>query len=184
MSLRGDARLTKLLPYDFICKCEMNEKVTQSPIAVCTTLRGAHVINKMARPPLSMIDRVYLGGGTDIRGFRERGAGPSENGACSKVFSTSSMKSAGCALGGSTLLAGGIHVYKPLFPPNLLFGHAFVTAGSVLPVRNVSALALLDTYNVRASGGIGEAFLRTHFRQNNIMCRHRCQSRRIRTPRA
>mgnify|MGYP001082138375 CR=1 FL=1 len=64
---------------------------------------------------------------------------------------------AGCALGGSALVVSALHLYKPLVPRDLLYAHAFITAGSVLPVRSGVGIAksLFDSNNIRASAGVG-----------------------------
>ena len=78
-----------------------------------------------------MLDRLYLGGPTDVRGFAQHGACPTVD---------------ACALGGASLLAGAVHVYRPLYPANMVYAHAFATAGN-------TQFAL---HTMRASCGVGE----------------------------
>uniref|UniRef100_A0A183GG69 Bac_surface_Ag domain-containing protein n=1 Tax=Heligmosomoides polygyrus TaxID=6339 RepID=A0A183GG69_HELPZ len=90
-----------------------------------------------------VLDRVYLGGQQDLRGFG---------------LNTLGVRSDNCCLGGGAAACGVIHLYRPLFPPQMLFAHAFAATGSVSPVRSKNIFRdLQDTQ--RVSIGFGVAFI-------------------------
>lgn len=90
-----------------------------------------------------LLDRVYLGGQHDLRGFGLNSLGARSDSSC---------------LGGGTAVAGVVHLYKSLFPPNMLYAHAFIAAGGVASLRSRSPLKdLQDTH--RVSGGVGKQHL-------------------------
>jgi outer membrane protein insertion porin family len=91
-----------------------------------------------------MIDRLYLGGPTDLRGFGPSAAGPVEN---------------GTALGGNALWAAAVHAYRPLFPPRVLYAHAFAVAGNVVSTDGGSEWRELSQ-RARATCGVGECLRR------------------------
>jgi outer membrane protein assembly factor BamA len=108
-----------------------------------------------------MIDRLYLGGPTDLRSFGQYGAGPSEYGVCvcACVCVCVSIHS-GCSLGGSALWAWALHLYRPLIPRGVLYAHAFLTAGNLMPVGSGEGGGLMRqlheaTTGVRCSAGLG-----------------------------
>jgi outer membrane protein insertion porin family len=100
-------------------------------------------VNSLADRVLHLLDRAYLGGPHDIRGFQMRSIGTRAENAC---------------LGGAASYACAIHLYRSLIPKNMLFAHAFATAGSVCSVRSRSWLRdLVET--PRTSVGIGVTFV-------------------------
>lgn len=106
------------------------------------SFQGKHVA-PMKSGRLSLIDRVYLGGHTDLRGFGHCSIGPAEDGAF---------------LGGMGSLAAAAHLYKPLFPPRYFFAHAFAAVGSVCPFSSNSSFRDVTaslTKNQRYSLGLG-----------------------------
>ncbi|CAG0914796.1 unnamed protein product [Notodromas monacha] len=94
-------------------------------------------------------DRCFMGGPLDVRGFRINGAGPHADAA---------------ALGASTKLAYGAHIYFPMpgishygFSDSFRF-HAFATAGHIGELQekpNFEELRHTLRQNLRASCGIG-----------------------------
>ncbi|KAI6188019.1 Omp85 domain-containing protein [Aphelenchoides besseyi] len=88
---------------------------------------------------LHVLDRLYLGGPLDVRGFKLNSIGP---------------RVEECALGGAFSLATTAHLYYPLYPKNMFFAHAFASAGSVVSVRSRNWLNdALDS--MRCSAGVG-----------------------------
>lgn len=106
------------------------------------SFQGKHV-TALGDREVHILDRCYLGGQQDIRGFG---------------LNTIGVKADASCLGGGASLAGVIHLYRPLIPPNMLFAHAFLAAGSVASVHARNAWQQLhDTY--RMSAGVGLAFV-------------------------
>ncbi|VDL81684.1 unnamed protein product [Nippostrongylus brasiliensis] len=92
---------------------------------------------------IHVLDRVYLGGQQDLRGFG---------------LNTLGVRSENSCLGGGAAACGVVHLYRPLFPPQMLFAHAFASTGSVAPVRSRNVWRdLQDTQ--RVSIGVGVAFI-------------------------
>ncbi|KAI6241475.1 Omp85 domain-containing protein [Aphelenchoides fujianensis] len=88
---------------------------------------------------LHILDRLYLGGPLDVRGFKLNSIGP---------------RMEDCALGGAFTLATTAHLFYPLYPKNMFFAHAFATSGSVVSVRSRNWLGdAMDT--LRVSAGVG-----------------------------
>ncbi|KAK6740544.1 hypothetical protein RB195_008791 [Necator americanus] len=92
---------------------------------------------------IHLLDRTYLGGQQDVRGFG---------------LNTLGVRSENSCLGGGAAACGVLHVYRPLFPPQMFFAHAFVSAGSVAPVRSRNILRDLQD-SQRVSVGLGVAFI-------------------------
>uniref|UniRef100_A0A0K0DN11 Bac_surface_Ag domain-containing protein n=1 Tax=Angiostrongylus cantonensis TaxID=6313 RepID=A0A0K0DN11_ANGCA len=88
---------------------------------------------------IHLLDRVYLGGQQDVRGFG---------------LNTLGVRSENSCLGGGTAVCGVLHIYRPLFPPQMLFAHMFVSTGSVAPVRSRNVVRDLQDAQ-RVSIGLG-----------------------------
>ena len=65
------------------------------------------IVQPMAGKTLHILDRAYLGGPHDLRGFDIRSIGP---------------QSRKTALGGGAAFAVGAHIYRPLVPADMV-GH-------------------------------------------------------------
>uniref|UniRef100_A0A7E4VIZ1 Omp85 domain-containing protein n=1 Tax=Panagrellus redivivus TaxID=6233 RepID=A0A7E4VIZ1_PANRE len=103
----------------------------------------ANVVHPTAGKTLHLLDRAYLGGPHDLRGFDLRSLGPREKGA---------------SLGGSAAFAVAAHIYRPLVPADMLFLHGFVTAGTVSSLQSRSWVSdVLET--PRVSAGVGVSFI-------------------------
>ncbi|CAG9794620.1 unnamed protein product [Diatraea saccharalis] len=96
----------------------------------------------------SLPDRLFLGGPTSLRGFRQRGVGPHADSQ---------------ALGGKLYWAGGVHAWGPLpftsaraGVASLLRAHAFLTAGCLCDPdeEGVSWAAGLSGARVSAGAGV------------------------------
>ncbi|VDM60858.1 unnamed protein product [Angiostrongylus costaricensis] len=92
---------------------------------------------------IHLLDRVYLGGQQDVRGFG---------------LNTLGVRSENSCLGGGTAVCGVLHIYRPLFPPQMLFAHMFVSTGSVAPVRSRNVMKDLQDAQ-RVSLGLGVTFV-------------------------
>lgn len=90
-----------------------------------------------------ILDRCYLGGQQDVRGFG---------------LNTIGVKADNSCLGGGASLAGVVHLYRPLIPPNMLFAHAFLASGSVASVHSKNLVQQLQDTQ-RVSAGFGLAFV-------------------------
>ncbi|VDN55114.1 unnamed protein product [Dracunculus medinensis] len=99
----------------------------------------ASVLTSLAGRSLHILDRLYLGGPYDVRGFNINSIGTRGNTSC---------------LGGATSFAGVLHFYIPLKPPESLFAHAFLCTGCVASVHSKNRLSDLANFQ-RISGGIG-----------------------------
>ncbi|KAL3090236.1 hypothetical protein niasHS_006688 [Heterodera schachtii] len=98
-------------------------------------------VHPTANRGIHLLDRLYLGGPFDVRGY--------------ELNSIGATKESG-ALGGSTLLSTAVHLYAPLIPKDMFFAHFFVTAGSLSPMR--SKHRLYDLWELqRVSAGLGLA---------------------------
>ncbi|KJH50834.1 outer membrane protein, OMP85 family [Dictyocaulus viviparus] len=92
---------------------------------------------------IHLLDRVYLGGQQDVRGFG---------------LNTLGVRSENSCLGGGTAACGVFHIYRPLFPPQMLFAHLFASTGSVAPVRSRNIVRDLQN-GQRVSIGLGVTFV-------------------------
>jgi outer membrane protein insertion porin family len=96
-----------------------------------------------------LMDRFYLGGGNDVRGFRLSGIGPKDD---------------DDYVGGDIYFASGISLLSKLprlSPQNPLRLHTFVNGGTVLPVDQTKPLPFKDLlYGQSISAGFG--LLYTH----------------------
>ncbi|CAI2348681.1 unnamed protein product [Caenorhabditis sp. 36 PRJEB53466] len=90
-----------------------------------------------------ILDRCYLGGQQDVRGFG---------------LNTIGVKADNSCLGGGASVAGVVHLYRPLIPPNMLFAHAFLASGSVASVHAKNVVQQLQDTQ-RVSAGFGLAFV-------------------------
>ncbi|VDN82408.1 unnamed protein product [Brugia pahangi] len=107
------------------------------------------IINTLAvHRSLHLLDRLYIGGPHDVRGFSWNTIGGRAD--CSSC------------VGGATSALGVLHIYRPLFPPEMLFAHAFVSGGTVASVD--SQHRLRDMSNaLRVTAGLGLTFLIKNF---------------------
>lgn len=64
--------------------------------------------------PLSVIDRTFLGGVTNLRGFELNGVSNTPN-----------------VVGGLASWVAGAHLYRTLVPRNLLYAHLFAVCGNI-----------------------------------------------------
>jgi len=88
---------------------------------------------------LHLLDRVYLGGPLNIRGFDHNSIGE---------------RIGKCNLGGSAGFAYGLHLYRSFFRPNL-FAHGFLTGGSVASVGSRERIKdMLETNRLSAGFGL------------------------------
>uniref|UniRef100_A0A915Q1C8 Bacterial surface antigen (D15) domain-containing protein n=1 Tax=Setaria digitata TaxID=48799 RepID=A0A915Q1C8_9BILA len=97
---------------------------------------------------LHLLDRLYVGGPLDVRGFAWNTIGGQTD-------------SSSC-VGGATSAIGALHVYRPLFPPEMLFAHAFVCGGAVVSTDSRSRFRDMSDA-LRISAGLGLAFLIKNF---------------------
>uniref|UniRef100_A0A914CZ70 Bacterial surface antigen (D15) domain-containing protein n=1 Tax=Acrobeloides nanus TaxID=290746 RepID=A0A914CZ70_9BILA len=102
------------------------------------------VVKSLADRSLHLLDRLYLGGPHDIRGFDMRSIGTRAETSC---------------IGGAASCAGAIHLYKPLYPRDMVFAHLFTSAGSVSSVRSKHRLRdIMESPRVSAGLGIAVNF--------------------------
>lgn len=106
------------------------------------TIQGKHV-RALGDREVHVLDRVYLGGQHDLRGFGLNSLGPREDSS---------------SLGGGSSTAAVLHLYKPLFPPNMVYAHAFVSGGSVASLKSKDVFTDLQE-TARVSAGIGMSFI-------------------------
>ncbi|CAJ0937090.1 unnamed protein product, partial [Mesorhabditis belari] len=100
-------------------------------------------VNSLGSKELHLLERAYLGGNQDLRGFGLNTVGVRADNSC---------------LGGGAALAGVFHLYKPLFPPQMLYAHAWIAGGSIASVRSKSAIKdMLEAQ--RSTAGIGLTFV-------------------------
>ncbi|CAL2037597.1 unnamed protein product [Caenorhabditis brenneri] len=90
-----------------------------------------------------ILDRCYLGGQQDVRGFG---------------LNTIGVKADASCLGGGATVAGVVHLYRPLVPPDMLFAHAFLASGSYASVHARNVVQQLQD-SQRVSAGVGLAFV-------------------------
>lgn len=88
---------------------------------------------------LHVLDRAYLGGPMDVRGYRINSIGP---------------RSENSVLGGAASAAFGAHVFVPLYPKDTFFAHAFTTGGTVTSIRSREWLSDISN-TMRVTAGIG-----------------------------
>ncbi|VDK88744.1 unnamed protein product [Onchocerca ochengi] len=97
---------------------------------------------------LHLLDRLHIGGPLDVRGFSWNTIGARAD-------------SLSC-IGGATSAIGVVHIYRPLFPPEMLFAHAFVSGGAVASADSRHRLRdMSDAF--RVSTGLGLTFLIKNF---------------------
>ncbi|KAI1729299.1 surface antigen domain-containing protein [Ditylenchus destructor] len=92
---------------------------------------------------IHLLDRIYMGGPQDVRGFEYSSLGTRAETSC---------------LGGAAGYGAGLHIYRPLIPADMLFAHAFITAGSVASVRSRNWIRDMSE-NPRVSAGLGLTFI-------------------------
>lgn len=92
---------------------------TTLPLNLIFSLGGQFTyVRPRGGPSLSIVDRTFLGGAVNLRGFGYNAVGPmSDN----------------CYLGGMSSWCGAAHLYRRLWP-SFLFLHGFVTVGNIHPV--------------------------------------------------
>ncbi|KAK0418194.1 hypothetical protein QR680_013425 [Steinernema hermaphroditum] len=106
------------------------------------SLQGTYV-SPIAERSLHLADRAYIGGPQDVRGFALNSIGTRARSSC---------------LGGAATAVAAAHIYRPLYPANMVFAHGFVTAGTTASVRSQNLLN--DMMEApRVSAGLGLAFL-------------------------
>jgi len=99
------------------------------------------LVQNVGHRTLHVLDRTYLGGPCDVRGFQINSIGP---------------RADNCALGGAFSVALAAHLFYPLFPRDIFFAHAFASGGSTISVRSRNWLN--DAANtMRCSAGVGLA---------------------------
>ncbi|CAJ0568519.1 unnamed protein product, partial [Mesorhabditis spiculigera] len=96
-------------------------------------------VNGLGNRELHLLDRVYLGGNQDLRGFGLNSLGTRSNNS---------------SLGAGTTAAGVLHLYQPLFPKDMVFAHAWLASGSFASVRARSAMREMIN-SQRVTAGIG-----------------------------
>ncbi|VBB32483.1 unnamed protein product [Acanthocheilonema viteae] len=107
------------------------------------------IINTLAvHRSLHLLDRLYIGGPHDVRGFGWNTIGGRADG-----FS---------CVGGATSAIGVLHIYRPLFPPEMLFAHSFVAGGAVASADSRHRLRDMSDA-LRISAGLGLTFLIKNF---------------------
>ncbi|VDN04780.1 unnamed protein product [Thelazia callipaeda] len=106
------------------------------------------IIHSLPNRSLHLLDRLYAGGPFDVRGFSWNTIGDRVDGSS--------------CVGGAASTIGVIHLYRPLFPPEMIYAHAFVAGGTVASVHSRQRFRdMLDT--VRVSTGLGLTFLFKNF---------------------
>lgn len=99
--------------------------------------------NSLGSKELHLLERTYLGGNQDLRGFGLNTIGTKADNSC---------------IGGGTAVAGVFHLFKPLYPVDMLYAHAWIAGGSVASVRSKSPIKdMLDAQ--RMTSGIGLTFV-------------------------
>uniref|UniRef100_F1L426 SAM50-like protein gop-3 n=1 Tax=Ascaris suum TaxID=6253 RepID=F1L426_ASCSU len=101
------------------------------------------LLSSLADRSLHVLDRLYLGGSHNVRGFQWNTIGPR--------IETSS-------LGGAASCVGVLHIYRPLIPAEMLFAHLFVASGALASVRSRHRLRDMSDAP-RVSAGIGLALV-------------------------
>ncbi|CAD6185749.1 unnamed protein product [Caenorhabditis auriculariae] len=103
----------------------------------------AKSLKALGENEVHILDRCYLGGQQDIRGFGLNTIGVRADNSC---------------IGGGASLAAVVHLYRPLYPPQMLFAHAFLASGSVASVRSRDPIQQLQDTQ-RVSAGLGLTFI-------------------------
>uniref|UniRef100_A0A1I7YAA7 Bac_surface_Ag domain-containing protein n=1 Tax=Steinernema glaseri TaxID=37863 RepID=A0A1I7YAA7_9BILA len=107
----------------------------------------ATYVSPVAERVLHLADRTYIGGPQDVRGFALNSIG---------------TRAGPASLGGAASAVAAAHIYRPLYPADMVFAHGFVTAGTTASVRSQNLLK--DMMEVpRVSAGVGFAFLFKNF---------------------
>ncbi|CAD5216845.1 unnamed protein product [Bursaphelenchus okinawaensis] len=97
-------------------------------------------VQNIGNRTLHVLDRVYLGGSQDVRGFEINSIGP---------------RSDNSVLGGTAAAAFGAHLFLPLYPKDVFYAHAFTTGGTVAAVRSREWISdMSETMRVTAGLGI------------------------------
>lgn len=86
-----------------------------------------------------LLDRFYIGGPNDLRGFNLNTAGPREK---------------GDSLGGDAFVTGGINVLTPLTKKAPLFLSGFINAGSAGPLTQQSVASMIQAPSISSGFGI------------------------------
>ncbi|CAI5446634.1 unnamed protein product [Caenorhabditis angaria] len=122
-----DLQAAAPLPFKFILAASLQAK----------SLKG------LGEREVHILDRCYLGGQQDLRGFG---------------LNTIGVKADQSCLGGGAALAGVVHLYRPLFPPQMLYAHAFLATGSVASIHAKNPIQQLQDTQ-RVSAGVGLTFV-------------------------
>lgn len=95
-------------------------------------------------PSVSVVDRIFLGGAVNLRGFGYNAIGPvSDN----------------CYLGGMSSWCGAAHLYKRLWP-SFLYAHGFATVGNIHAVSpSTSFSEIFKDMTVRPRFSVGAGLL-------------------------
>jgi outer membrane protein insertion porin family len=122
---------------------------------VSATLQ-CNLVQPMAGKTLHLLDRAYLGGPHDIRGFDIRSIGP---------------QSKKASLGGGASFAVAAHIYRPLRPADMVYLHGFMSAGTVSSLRSTSWMKdIIETPRVSAGLGVAVVFKNlVRFELNYVM---------------
>lgn len=117
-----------------------------APLLLGTILSASvqgSILTSLADRSLHVLDRLYLGGPHDLRGFGWNMIGTRASSSC---------------LGGATSYVAALHIYRPLVPADMLYAHAFAVSGAVVSVRSRNRFRdMLDA--PRVSAGVGLAFV-------------------------
>ncbi|TKR67748.1 hypothetical protein L596_023848 [Steinernema carpocapsae] len=106
------------------------------------SLQGT-LVSSVAERSLHLIDRSYVGGPHDVRGF---------------VMNSIGSRAGSSSLGSSATAVAVAHIYRPLIPAEMCYAHGFVTAGSTASVRSHDQIA--DMVEApRVSAGLGLTFI-------------------------
>ncbi|MFH4980347.1 hypothetical protein AB6A40_007056 [Gnathostoma spinigerum] len=99
-----------------------------------------HALNNRS---IHVLDRIYLGGPHDVRGFDLNTIGPRDGASC---------------LGGAASYCAAVHIYRPLVPANMLYAHIFASNGAVASVTSNNRFEYMRDAQ-RITGGIGLSFV-------------------------
>ncbi|CAB3402642.1 unnamed protein product [Caenorhabditis bovis] len=132
----GDASFVKH-QFDFQAAAPLPLKFILAASMQAQSLKG------LGDREVHILDRCYLGGQQDLRGFG---------------LNTVGVKADNSCLGGGASVVGVVHLYRPLFPPQMLYAHAFVASGSVASIHARNPLQQLQD-TLRVSAGIGVTFV-------------------------
>nr|CAD2193937.1 unnamed protein product [Meloidogyne enterolobii] len=103
--------------------------------------RFAFIKSLGQRECLHLLDRIYLGGPYDLRGFEQNSIG---------------IQTENCSLGGVASFSNVFHIYAPLIPSDTVFAHLFLASGS-LSLKHSNNLLTDLIMKQRISAGIGLA---------------------------